>query len=124
MNWSDVPILTVIVVGVVGVCLMVAAYILVALQGGGKQAMRGSPDARWSLPRRLLFAGASLGVVFGLAMGVLFLIPGGIPWTEGSDRGVALISGLTSLLAVWYFVIRRPQAPGRHSEGARARPDG
>ncbi len=116
MNWSDVPILTVIVVGVVGFCLMVAAFIMAARHGGSKPATKGAPEARWSLPRRLMFAGASLGVVFGLAMGILFLIPGGIPWMEGSDGGVALISALTGLVAVWYFIVRRPQTAGGHSE--------
>lgn len=108
MNWSYVPILTVVAVGVVGFCLMVAAFIMAAREGGAKPATQG-PEARPSLPRRLMFAGASLGVVFGLAMGILFLIPGGIPWMEGSDWGVALISSLTGLVAVWYVIIRRPK---------------
>ncbi len=116
MNWSDVPILTVIAVGVVGFCLMVAAFVMAAREGGAKPATQGAPDARQSLPRRLMFAGASLGVIFGLAMGILFLIPGGIPWMEGSDGGVALISGLTGLVAVWYIIIRRPQTAGGRSE--------
>jgi hypothetical protein len=116
MNWSDVPILTVIAVGVVGFCLMVAAFIMAARQDGSKPATQGAPEARWSLPRRLMFAGASLGVIFSLAMGILFLIPGGIPWMEGSDWGVTLISGLTALVAVWYFIIKRPQTPGGRSE--------
>ena len=115
MNWSNAPILTVIAIGVVGFGLMVVAFIMVARAGGTNPATQGAED-RPSLPRRLMFAGASLGVVFGLAMGILFLIPGGIPWMEGSDGGVALISSLTGLGAVWYFITKRPQTVGGHSE--------
>lgn len=116
MNWSDVPILTVTAVGVAGFCLMVAAFLIAARQGGSNPATQIAEEARRSLTRRLMFAGATLGVVFGLAMEILFLIPSGIPWMESSDWGVTLISGLTGLVAVWHFIIRRPQTVGGHSE--------
>jgi hypothetical protein len=82
MDWSVVPILTAIVMGLVGFCLMAAAFIMVARQGGWKQAMKSDPDGRWSLPRRLMFGGAFIGVLFSLGVMLLFLIPGGIPWIK------------------------------------------
>jgi hypothetical protein len=120
MNWSEVPILAAIVMGFVGLCLIVAAFIMLALEGGWRQAMRTAPADRWSLPRRLMFAGAFFSIVFSLAVAILFLIPGGIPWMDGSDGGTALISALSGLAAVWYFIIRRPQAAGRQSEQSKA----
>jgi hypothetical protein len=100
MNWSEVPILTAIVMGFVGFCLMVGAFIMVARQGGWRQAMRSKSDGPWSLSRHLMFAGAFLGIVFSLAVAILFLIPRGIPWMDGSDRGTALISALSGALSV------------------------
>jgi hypothetical protein len=114
MNWSEVPILAAIVVGFVGFCLMVAAFVQVTRQGGWRQAMQSGPDGRWSPPRCLMFAGASIGIAFWLAVAILFLIPGGIPWMDGSDGGVNLVVFLTSLAAGWYFNIKRPQTASRH----------
>jgi hypothetical protein len=120
MNWSEVPILAAIVVGFVGFCLMVAAFVMVAQIGGWRQAMRSEPDGRWSLPRRLMFAGAFSGIVFSLAVAILFLIPGGIPWMNGSDGGTAFVSVLTGLAAVWYFIIRGPQKASRQAGQSNA----
>jgi hypothetical protein len=114
MNWNEVPILAVIVVGFVGFSLMVAAFVMVALQGG--RAMRSAPDGRWSLPRRLMFAGAWLAIVFSVTVAILFLIPGGIPWMDGSDGGTTLAVLLSGLAAGWYGIIKRPQTARRHSE--------
>jgi hypothetical protein len=105
MDWSVLPILTVLVVGFVGFCLMVAAFVMVAQQGGWRQAMQSKPDGRWSLPRRLMFAGAFLGAFFGCAWVILSLIPGGIPWSEGSDW-TGLAAMLATFAALWYFVLR------------------
>jgi hypothetical protein len=121
MNWSVVAISAALVVGFIGFCLMVAAFVMVARQGGWRQAMRSQPDGRWSLPRRLMFAGATLGVVFSFAVVILFLIPGGIPWTDGSDWGAGLAALLPGLVVVWYFIIRRPQTASRHSEQSNAK---
>jgi hypothetical protein len=118
MNWSEVPILAAIVVGFVGFCHMVAAFVLVARQGGWRQAMQSEPDGRWSLPRRLMFAGAFFGVVFSLAVAILFLIPGGIPWSDSSGWSyVAAV--LPALAAVWYFVLRPTIASRRHQTVCR-----
>jgi hypothetical protein len=114
MNWNEVPILAAIVVGFLGFCLMVVAFVLVALQGGWRQAMQSEPDGRGSLARRLMFAGAFFGIVFSMAVAILFLIPGGIPWMDGSDGGTALASVLSGLAAVCYFMIRPAYAPRRH----------
>jgi hypothetical protein len=118
LNWSELPILAAIAVGFVGFCLMVAAFVLVARQGGWKQAMRLEPDGRWSLPRRLMFAGASLGTVFGVVVLLLFAIPGGIPWVDGSSWPYA-VAVLPAIAAVWYFIIRRTQTAGP----SQSRPD-
>jgi hypothetical protein len=115
MNWNEVPLLAAIAVGFIGVFLMMAAFVMVALQGSWKQAMQTVPDGRWSLARRLMFTGAFLGIVFSLTTAILFLIPGGIPWMDGSDGGVALISLVSGLAAVWYFIIK-PGFPPRHRE--------
>jgi hypothetical protein len=121
MNWNVVPIVTAIVVGFVGFCLMAVAFVMVARQGSWGRAMQ-SDDGRWSLPRRLMFAGAIFGAVFGFAWTILFLIPGGIPWPF-----VGTV--LPVIAAVWYFIIRpaashRHQTAGRQSEQSNARSDG
>jgi hypothetical protein len=113
MNWSVVPILTAIVVGLVGFCLMVAAFIMVARIGGWRQAMQSEPDDRWSTPRRLMFTGALLGIVYCAVVMVLFIIPGGIPWIEGSGWSY-VVAVLPPSAAVWYFVIRPAFASRRH----------
>jgi hypothetical protein len=121
MNWSLVAISAALVVGFVGVCLMVAAFVMVARQGGWREAMKSEPDGRWSLPRRLMFAGALLGIVFGVVVTLLFAIPGGIPWIEGSDW-TGLAAMLPAFAALWYFVLRptfasrRQHTAGHHSE--------
>jgi hypothetical protein len=114
MEWGVVLILTAFVAGYVGVSLMAAAFVMVARQGGWRQAMRSAPDGRSSLPRRLMVAGALLGAVFGCAVAVLFLIPGGIPWRMGSDWATGLTAVLPALAAVWYFIIRPAFAARRH----------
>jgi len=106
MDWGVIPILIAFITGYVGVCLMAVAFVLVARQGGWRQSMRSGPDGRWSLARRLMFAGAVLSIIFSLTVTTLFAIPGGIPWMNGSDGGTTLISFLSGLAAVWYFIIR------------------
>jgi hypothetical protein len=125
MNWSIVAIVAAIGIGCVGLGLMAAAFVLVARQGGWRQAMWPQPDGRRSLPRRLMVAGASLGIVYAAAVMLLFVLPGGIPWIEG--WGWAYIAGvLPPLVAVWYFILRpafalrRHQSAGHHSAQSNA----
>jgi hypothetical protein len=122
MNWSIVPILIAIVVGLVGFCLIVAAFLLVAHQGGWRQAMRSAVDGRWSVPRRLMFVGALLGLVYCAVVMVLFVVPGGIPWLDGSGWSY-VVAVLPPLAAVWYFVIRPAVASRRNqTAGCRSQP--
>ena len=118
MDWSVVPILAAFIAGYVGVGLMAAAFVMVARQGGWRQAMRSEPDGRWSLSRRLMFAGALLGVVCGGAVVILFLIPGGIPWSDSSGWAFVGVV-LPALAAVWYFVLRPTIASRRHQTVGR-----
>jgi hypothetical protein len=130
MDWGVVLILTGFIAGYVGVGLMTAALVLVAQQGGWRQAMQSGPDGQWSLSRRFMFAGALLAAVCGGAVAILFLIPGGIPWSMGSGwiSGVAAV--LPGFVALWYFVIRpgfaprRHESPGHCSEQSNGRSDG
>jgi hypothetical protein len=115
MDWSVMPILTATVVGGIGFCLMVAAFLLVAQQGGWRQAMQSMPDGRWSLPRRLMFAGAFLGMVFGVVVLLLFAIPGGIPWIDDGSGWPYAVAVLPAIAAVWYFIIRPAYASRQHS---------
>jgi hypothetical protein len=77
-----IPIILVLAIGLVGFCLMVAAFVLVARAGGWQKAMQPTPESRWPLPRRLMALGAGLGCLFGLLLVILRLIPGGIPWIK------------------------------------------
>jgi hypothetical protein len=113
MDWSGVPILTAAVAGFIGVSLMAAAFVMVAHKGGWKPAMQAGPDGRWSLPRRLMFAGALLGFVFAFVVNLLFAIPGGIPWSDGPDwTGIAVM--LPALAALWYHIIRPAHTSQHH----------
>ena len=80
MDWSVVPIMIAAIIGLVGFALMTAAFALAAKTGGFINAMKPTPDGRWPLAHRLMLIGALLGVVFGVFILVLFMIPGGIPW--------------------------------------------
>ena len=114
MNWSEVPILAAIVVGFVGCCLMVAAFVMAALQGGWRQAIRSEPDGRWSLPRRLMFGGAFLGMIWAVVVLLLFAIPGGIPWIDDNSGWPYAVAVLPAIAAVWYFIIRPAYVQRRH----------
>jgi len=115
MEWGVVLILTAFIAGYGGVGLMAAAFVMVARQGGWRQAMQSEPDGRWSLSRRLMFAGALFGAVCGVAVVILFLIPGGIQWSMGSDWITGVTAVLPAFVAVWYFIIR-PGFASRHHQ--------
>ena len=118
MEWGVVLILTAFIAGYVGVGLMAAAVVMVARQGGWRQAMQSEPDGRWSLSRRLMFAGALLGAACGGAVVILFLIPGGVPWNDSA--GWSFVAVLPPVVAVWYFVLSPTFASRRHGTAGRA----
>jgi hypothetical protein len=87
MNLPLVIVFVLAGVGSVGVCLIVASFVLVARQGGWNRAMQKPIAAgRWPMARRLMLAGASLTLTFAVGMVILRLIPGGIPWRDQSTE--------------------------------------
>jgi hypothetical protein len=75
MNWwSELPV---VAIGLIGFCLMAAAFALVVRGGGWRQAMQPDPQGRWSLARRLMVTGALLGYLFGLGCLILDLLQRG-----------------------------------------------
>ena len=51
-----------------GFCLLLAGFAMVVRRGGWQAAMQSTTEGKWPLPRRLLFAGAALGVLSALLM--------------------------------------------------------
>ena len=83
MSWPYAALLALAAMGAVGVCLIVAAFVLVWRQGGWKRAMQQPiAERRWPSARRLMLIGASLALLFAIGMVVLRFIPGGIPWLD------------------------------------------
>src|SRR5436305_1879309 len=76
------PLETVVLTAVIltGLGLMLTAYVLAARSGGWGQAMETDADGRWSVPRRLMVAGAVLGVVAALILTARNQTPRGVPW--------------------------------------------
>jgi hypothetical protein len=81
MDWKDIPILVVLGIAVLGLSLMLAAFVLMARRGGWEPAMQPDAQGRWPLPRYLMLAGASLGCLFAL----LLSVPGVVPWWDYSQ---------------------------------------
>jgi hypothetical protein len=78
MRWNDYAVLALIGLGAVGFVLMTVAFVLIARQGNFKSLQEADAAGRWSLPRRLMFAGALLGMILGVGIAVLSLLPGGL----------------------------------------------
>jgi hypothetical protein len=76
LQWRELPIIATLVVGLVGFCLMLTAFVLAAVSGVAHT--------------RLLFVGAGLGVLFS----VLFLLPGMVPWWDYSSAWQVWIQGV------------------------------
>jgi hypothetical protein len=76
-----VPIIVIFAIGAVGLCLMLAAIVIVGRQGGWQQAMKSDARGHWPAPRLLMFIGALLGWAFGLG----FFVPGVVPWWDYSS---------------------------------------
>jgi hypothetical protein len=102
-------------IGVVGFCLMLAAFVLAARSRTDRRNLRTENDGHWPLPTRLMFAGALLGALFGL----LLFVPGVIPWWDYSSPYVPWVQGAVfgSLLTTicWLQFVRRglPERPDR-----------
>ena len=58
----------VMAVAAAGFCLLLTGFVMVVPCGGWRAAMQSTAEGQWSLPRRLLFAGAALGVLSALLM--------------------------------------------------------
>lgn len=81
MDWPLIVVIVLAAIGATGVGLMVAAFVLIARQGGWNRAIQQPiAERRWPLARWLMPIGAGLGLVMGLGLVILRLIPGGIPW--------------------------------------------
>jgi hypothetical protein len=63
-------------VGGVGFIFMLLAFLLIGIRGGWQKAMQSDSRGRWSLARKLMAAGAGLGVLFAI-LSLLFLALGG-----------------------------------------------
>jgi hypothetical protein len=81
-----VPLLAVLSLGVLALGLMTAAFLTAARSPRFPDAPPGTPHPA-TLPRRLMLAGATLGVAFGL----LALLPGVLPWVSSPTEYVNLL---------------------------------
>jgi hypothetical protein len=106
------PIITVTAIGVVGFCLMLAAFGMVARRGGWQQAMQPDAHGRWPVPRYLMLVGALLGTVFGL----LLFLPGLIPWWDYSSPwttwALGVLFGIGLATIYWQVILARRGHPG------------
>jgi hypothetical protein len=74
MEPKEFVILALGVIGGIGICLMVAAFALIAGRGGWKQAItRPIAEKRWPAQRWMMAAGAGCGVVMALGFMLLAL---------------------------------------------------
>lgn len=81
MGWQHITAFMLAGIGALGFCLMIVAFVLIARQGGWKQSIQQSiAEDQWPMSRRFILIGAALGLVFGVGIVVLGIIPGGIPW--------------------------------------------
>ena len=74
--------------GAVGFCLMIAAFVMTAIQGGwNKSIQQPIAEGRWPMPRRLMLVGAVLGSLMLIGVSSLRMIMGPFPWGEPSSAG-------------------------------------
>jgi hypothetical protein len=95
-----IPIIVALAIALVGIGLMIAAFVAVVLRGSWQQAMQPDATGRWSLARKLMAAGAALGCVFA---GLMF-IPGVVPWWDyswGHGVGFGFILGMAFYLLLF-----------------------
>ena len=83
MGWPHMTAYILAALGALGLCMMIPAAVLIALQGGWRRAIQQQiAQGRWPMARRLLLIGAALALLFSVGVFVLGLIPGGIPWRK------------------------------------------
>ena len=88
MSWPHMVGFALAGLGAVGFCLMIAAFVMTAIQGGwNKSIQQPIAEGRWPMPRRLMLVGASLGMLMFIGVAVLRLIMGPFPWGEPSSGG-------------------------------------
>jgi hypothetical protein len=89
----------------IGFCLMLGAFVLAAGHVGREASAAGEAQGRWSLPTRLMFAGAVLATVSSL----LLFLPGVVPWWDYSEPWTAWSHGVLvgSVSAIFYGQVVR-----------------
>src|SRR4051812_22219739 len=102
------PVIAVTSLGVVALCLMLAAFVTAARSPRFPDAPPGTrPPGR--LPRGLMLAGAALAVVFALLM----LVPGALPWVGFPEGYVDLCLSAAGGAAVAASAIQTLRRGGR-----------
>jgi hypothetical protein len=85
-----VPVIVMTAVGVIGICLMLAAFVMADRRGDWQQAMKPDPRGHRPTPRLLLLIGALLGTAFALSV----FVPGVVPWWDYSSPYAAWGQGV------------------------------
>ncbi len=92
----------------VGFLLMTVGFILVR-----RREWPHGPEGQWPLPKKLIVAGASLGMIFWL----LALVPGVTPWMEGSWWNVVILGGCILIMFIPIILqLRRQRASAGKQE--------
>ena len=75
MSWPHMVGFALAGLGAVGFCLMIAAFVMTAIQGGwNKSIQQPIAEGRWPMPRRLMLVGASLGMLMLIGVSSLPMI--------------------------------------------------
>ena len=75
MSWPHMVGFALVGLGAVGFCLMIAAFVMIVIQGGwNKSIQQPIAEGRWPMPRRLMLFGAVLGSLMLIGVAVLRLI--------------------------------------------------
>jgi hypothetical protein len=103
-----VPILAITSLGILGFCLMLAAFVGAARSPRFPDLPPGA-QPRW--PRRLMLAGATLGAAFGLLM----LLPGVLPWLNSGSEYADLLWGAAGGAAIGGITLHAVRSASRRS---------
>ena len=80
--WFYSALLPTLVIPLVGVPLMVVAFVMISCQGGWKHFNEQDPKEKWTLSRRLLVGGAGLNTLWAIIVLLLSFIAVGIAWLK------------------------------------------